>query len=102
MITNFTEKRNSPFEIVGNKLRIHFNEQQVVREDETTYNYTTAVVSKDASRSEIIEAIIGAEYSIGSEIATINNKEEKPEEYQEYQDFRTFAKSLADQWLGDN
>lgn len=98
MITNFKDKITTPFEVIGDKLRIHFDETEVVREDETTYNYTTAITRKNAGRNEVIEAIIASKYSIGAEIATINNREEKPQEYSEYQDFRAFAKNLATEW----
>lgn len=99
MITNFTNQLTSPFEIIGDKLRIHYNETEVVREESTSYNYTTAIVDKNADKDTIIEAIIASKYSTGQELATINNREEKPDEYTAYQEFRTFAKNLATEWM---
>lgn len=99
MITNFTNQLTTPFEVIGNKLRIHFDETEVDRDGETSYNYTTATVNKNSSKDTIVEAIIASKYSTGQELATINNREEKPEEYAMYQEFRVFAKSLASQWL---
>lgn len=103
MITNFTEQQTSPFEIIGQKLRIHHSEEQVVKQDDAgetiSYNYITAVCSITDNRDAIIESIIRSKYTIGQEFALINNKDEKPTEYQDYQNFRQLSKNFADNWL---
>jgi hypothetical protein len=99
MRTNFTEKISYPFQIIGKKLYIHFNETEEIREEQTSYTYDTVVVKTNTPREEMIEAIIASKYSIGAEFAVINNKEEKPQEYEDYQNFRNFAKSLANHYF---
>ena len=92
------------YEVSGNQLRIHWNIRESSREEmdgSTTAQWEAdeAVCDVAASRAEIIEAIIGAEYSAGREFATINNREDDPESYASYQAFRHQAKALADAWL---
>lgn len=65
----------------------------------TEYEYYAATVPVDATRSMIIEAIIGSKMTAGAEVAIINNQTTRPEDYESYQEFRTMAKSLADEWL---
>lgn len=90
------------YEPQGNYLGIYWNEESHdPKEGETepywTYDYCSAFVSDD--RGTLISKIIRTQYSIDAEIATINNKDEKPEEYASYQAFRQQAKDLADGWI---
>jgi hypothetical protein len=93
-----------PYEVSGKELRIHWNIQEVTKEDMEGETYTVweaneALCLKTDNRSALIQKIIGSVYSVADEIATINNAESKPEEYAEYQTFRAQAKALADGWL---
>jgi len=83
-------------EMLGGKMIINFN----VAEVENGYSCDQVRVSENPTRSEVIEAVIGARYSTGAELATINNKDEKPAEYEAYQVFRIFAKGLATEIVG--
>lgn len=92
------------YQVSGQELRIHWNIEEKTKEDTdgqtTTYwEADEALCNVKDSRAKLIEAIIGSVYDTGSEIAVINNKEDKPEEYAEYQAFRVQAKALADGWL---
>lgn len=92
-----------PYEVSGKELRIHWNIQEVIKEDMegTVWEANEALCLKTDNRSALIQKIIGSVYSVADEIATINNAESKPEEYAEYQAFRLQAKALADGWLND-
>jgi|SRR6056297_1608659 len=90
------------FQIVGPKLRIHWDYEQIAPDLEIDgsvggWSCEEAVVKKTASRSNIIEAIIATKYTVPEELATINNG---GTEYENYQAFRQFAKNTADEWLG--
>ncbi len=92
------------YQVLGQKLLIHWDEQIiqkefVVGESVTMYEYNEAEAFVYDDRSQLIEKIIGSIYDTGAEIALINNKEEKPEQYAEYQAFRLKAKELADGWI---
>jgi hypothetical protein len=87
--------------VLGEKLRIRFNERTEEREDmegETTtfYIYDEAVCHVKDDRDTIIEKIIGSKYTTGAEFACINNG---GEDYEQYQQFRQQAKELADGWF---
>jgi len=89
------------YQVIGNKLRLHWGHEQVTVEDmegeqSTQWQCEEAVVKKTANRDEIIEAIIGSKYKVTEELAVINNG---GEEYTAYQSFRQFAKDTADKWL---
>lgn len=90
------------YHVMGRKLRINFNEQEVARGgiDETpstAYQYKTAEVDKLANRDQIIEAIMATRYpTFGSELAAIRNG---GAESQEHEELRVLAKQLADGWL---
>jgi hypothetical protein len=83
------------YEVSGSELRIHWDIQEV----EDGWEAQEALCNRYDTRNVLIEKIIGAVYSPSAEIATINNKDNKPEQYAEYQAFRTLAKALADGWL---
>jgi hypothetical protein len=83
------------YEVSGPELRIHWDIQEV----EGGWEAQEALCNRYDTRDVLIEKIIGAVYSPSAEIATINNKEDKPEKYAEYQAFRTQAKALADGWI---
>lgn len=85
----------------GKKL-VNFNitatekQNEMSEEVEKGFEYTQVQVSTDASRDEIIEAVMSTRYSVGAEIALTNDRESKTVEYTEYQAFRVLAKELAD------
>jgi hypothetical protein len=92
------------YESSGQELRIHWDIEEKTREDmdgqTTTYwEANEALCGVADNRGMLISKIIGSVYSTADEIATINNKDNKPEQYAEYQAFRTLAKALADGWL---
>ena len=82
---------------------INFNPEQITKEGmngtETMYQYDQVKVSVSASRDQIIEAIMASRYTVGAELACINNKDAKPEDYEAYQAFRVQAKEIAGQVL---
>lgn len=90
------------YQVIGNKLRIHWDHQEVTVEDmegeqSTQWRCEEAVVKKTASRDEIIEAIISTKYpTYGAEIAAIRNGGDDAEEHEE---LRAKAKELADNWI---
>jgi hypothetical protein len=90
------------YEVMGHKVRIHFNEQTVTRMGEdgvevASYTYSTACVDKVVGRDAVIEAIIATQYpTYGSELAAIQNGGDAA---QEHADLRILAKSLATGWL---
>jgi len=66
------------YEVLGDNLRIHFEEEAVnteATEDfdaSVSYKYVTAYTTKAASRAEIVEAVMRCFYpSYGAEIASI-------------------------------
>jgi hypothetical protein len=92
------------YQVLGNKLLIHWNEQIVERpnmDNEATqnYEYDEARAFTYDTREQLIEKIIASVYSISQELATINNKDRKPNEHDSYHAFRLQAKALADGWL---
>lgn len=92
------------YQVIGQKLLIHWDEQIIQKESmtgevETMYEYNEADAFVYDTRADLIEKIIGSVYNTGAEIATINNKDSKPDEYAAYQAFREQAKALADGWL---
>jgi hypothetical protein len=72
-----------------------------VVESEGSFKYDQVTVTNDATRNEIVSAIIRSRYTADDEIALINNLNKGDEkyvnEYNDYQDYRIFAKNLADQ-----
>ena len=82
---------------------INFNPEQITKEGangtETMYQYDQVKVPVSASRDQIIEAIMASRYTVGAELACINNKDAKPDEYEAYMSFRVQAKEIADQIL---
>lgn len=103
MITQ-TDNKLPTYETFGEKLRVNFDEQEIIVKDidgneRVAYQYTTAVSSVASNRSQLISDIIGSKYTISGEFAAINNAQSDPEEYAEYQAFRAQSKQLADGWL---
>ena len=103
MKTQSNEPINT-YDVSGQELRIHWNIEEKTKEgmDGESYTYweaDEALCGLHDSRSTLIDKIIACEYSIGRELATINNAEEKPDAYAEYQAFRAQAKALANGWL---
>lgn len=102
---SFSSTEPLVFDISGNELRIHWNIEKIEKiselDSEITYTWVAneAVCNTFDDRDTIISKIIASCYPLTSEIAIINNKENKPSEYDIYQSFRILAKSLADTWL---
>lgn len=93
-----------PYEPSGTEVRIHWNIEQLQKEDISgeiiTYWQADEVLCNTYDdRSTLIEKIIASQYSAGREFATINNKDEDPQAYAAYQALRMQAKSLADGWI---
>jgi hypothetical protein len=95
----YSNNKPSVYDASGNELRIRWGIQEIVADEQTTWEANEALCSVFCNRSQIIEAIIGSVYDTGAEIALINNQADKPEAYAEYQAFRALAKQLADGWL---
>lgn len=88
------------FNISGQELRVHWDiEEQLNLEEVIEYVAEEALCLALDSREVIIQKIIGSKYSLSDELATINNRLEKPEEYAVYQEFRTLAKQLANEYV---
>ena len=93
----FSDNKLPTYQVIGAKLRIHWDEQEVTRETdegvETLFSYEEACVPVNASRSAIIEAIMATKYPTpGAEFAALQNG---PEKAAEHQAMRELAKSLA-------
>jgi hypothetical protein len=90
-----------PYEVSGYELRIHWNIEQKTKEDMdgSSISYWEAnevLCDRRDSRSQIIEKIIGSVYTVGAEIAAIQNGGQAAEDHQA---LRAQAKILADGWL---
>jgi len=101
---SYAGRQFETYEASGQELRIHWDVEQITKEGidgqpETQWVANEALCGTADDRGMLISKIIGSVYSTADEIATINNKDEKPEQYAEYQTFRTQAKALADGWL---
>lgn len=84
------------YQVIGGKLRVHWDFKEVPATEyiDSGWQCEEAVCSVNASRSEIIEAIIRTKYpTYGAEIAAIQNGGADTEEHQA---FRAFAKLMAD------
>jgi hypothetical protein len=96
-VTSYTQLNT--YEVDGNDLTIHWNEQEhPPKENETevywTYDGCRAFVSD--TRDMLIEKIIATKYpTYGSEVAALANGGESA---QEHEVFRVQAKALADGW----
>lgn len=99
----YSDTQLDTYQAIGKTLRIHWNAQEITREGmdgpETAWEANEAICGVNDNRSALIEKIISSVYSVGAEIATINNAESDSESYAEYQAFRMQAKALADGWL---
>ena len=96
-----SDNQPETYATLGRKLFINYDikEETVENMDGSSriqYSYYSALCDITSNRAERIEAIIATQYSTARELATINNKDEKPDEYQTYQDLRTLAKTLSD------
>ena len=97
-----SDTRPEQTELLQGKKLINFDIKEVEIKDEnsdevrTGFEYNQVKVAVNATRDEIIEAVIGSKYSVGTEIALTNDKEAKADEYKAYQELRVFAKELAD------
>lgn len=90
------------YQVLGNKLRIHWDHAEVTVEDMegeavTQWQCEEAVVKKTASRDNIIEAVIATQYpTYGAEIAAIRNG---GADLDVHTALRETAKLLADGWI---
>jgi hypothetical protein len=87
------------FEVIGARLHIRWNEHfvEASEDQDEYYSYDEVILRKNASRSEIIEAIIAYHYpTAGAEFAAINNG---GVEYDLYQSHRALAKNLTQQYF---
>ena len=94
-----SNEKLSIYQVVGPRLRIHWDYQEIPATEEIPAGWTCeeAVVSANASRAEIIEAIIAVSYPTpGSEFAAIING---GEDAAAHEAARQQAKALADGWL---
>lgn len=92
------------YQIIGNKLRIHWNHEQVTKhvdgETQTYWQCDEAVCAVTSSRDQIIEAVIRTQYpNYGAEIAAVQNGGEDNEKHQQ---MRALAKQLADEYLSQS
>lgn len=98
-----SKEKLKDYQVIGDKLRIHWDHQEVTVEDiegekTTQWQCEEAVVKKTASRSDIIEAVIATQYpTYGAEIAAMRNGSPDAEEHEA---LRLKAKGLADGWFG--
>jgi hypothetical protein len=94
-------------QIIGKKKAIRWGFQYIEAEgdDPGRWIYNEVMMPAEASRDEIIDAIIGTQYSKSAELALINNKiasladsklTKYAEEYTTYNTARVAAKALAD------
>jgi hypothetical protein len=98
MFVSFNEKL-PVYQVVGPRLRIHWDYQEIPATEDTPAGWACqeAVVSANASRAEIIEAIIAVSYPTpGSELAAIANGGEDAEAHDAV---RQEAKALANGWF---
>ena len=89
------------YQVLGNKLLIHWNEQVVMStgmdgEPTTSYEYNEASAFVYDTRELLIEKIIGSVYTVGAEIAAIRNGGQDADDHHA---LRVQAKALADGWL---
>jgi len=100
----YSQTQPDTYVISGNEVRIHWDVQEQTTQDmdgqdQTQWVANEAVAFVHDTREILIEKIIGSVYSVQQEIATINNRDEKPDTYDDYQSLRATAKQLADNWL---
>lgn len=102
-----SHERLPDVQIIGKKKAVRWGFQYIEAESDRPgrWIYNEVMVPAEARRDEIIDAIIGAQYSKSAELALINNKlaslaDEKltkyAEEYTAYYNARISAKALAD------
>lgn len=102
MKSESVEKQNDFF-VLGNRLFVNFRHKEKTRTDENGNEITSwvcdqVVLPKDASRAEMVEAIIRNDYdSYGAELSAINTGGDK---YAEYLNHRDLAKSIANRYFG--
>ena len=89
------------YQVLGNKLLIHWNEEVVESESmdgepTTFYQYNEASAFVYDTRELLIEKIIGSVYTVGAEIAAIRNGGQAADDHHA---LRVQAKQLADGWL---
>ena len=89
------------YEVSEYELRIHWNIEQKTKEDMdgstiTYWEADEALCDRRDGRNQIIEKIIGSVYTVGAEIAAIQNGGQAAEDHQA---LRAQAKILADGWL---
>ena len=92
----YSNEQPNIYDVSGHELRIHFDMQEIATEDGTQWQAEEVLCHVKDTRNQIIEKIIATRYSVGAELATINNQTNDPDAYAAYQAFRVLAKELAD------
>ena len=69
--------------------------------NETAYKSHKASGTLEKYRAGLIELEMSKKYSLGAEIALINDKDIKPIEYAEYQAYRAECKNRVDGWFAE-
>ncbi len=94
-----TNSDNYPQKIqsLGNdKYHINFNIKEVERDERTSYDYETVVVSSN-ERVELIKALIAHKYTIEDEIKLLYRGQEQ--EVQEHEEWVAWCRSYVDSVL---
>jgi len=97
-----SKEKLEDYQVIGNKLRIHWDHEEVTVETvegqtETQWQCEEAVVKKTSSRDEVIEAVMATKYpTYGAEIAAIRNGSPDADNHAALRDQ---AKVLADGWF---
>ncbi len=92
----YSNEKPNVYDISGQEFRIHFDIQEITTEEGTQWQAEEALCHINDTRNQIIEKIIATRYSVGAELAAINNQTTDPDAYAAYQAFRVLAKELAD------
>ena len=102
-----SHERLPDVQMIGKKKAVRWGFQYIEAEGDRPgrWIYNEVMVPAETSRDEIIDAIIGAQYSKSAELALINNKlasladaklTKYAKEYTTYYNARISAKALAD------
>lgn len=97
----YSDTKLPDYQVVGNKLRIHWNAVEVTKENMegpvVQWEQNEAVCNVRDSRSGIIESVMSSVYSsYGAELAAVING---GEDAQVHEALRQTAKALADGWI---
>lgn len=103
LMKSYSKEQPEVYDVSGTELRINFNMNQIevngLEEPEIVWEFDQVLCNHKDNRSSIIEKIIASKYTVGAELATINNQANDPDAYAAYQAFRVLAKELADGYV---